>query len=60
MLGKIKFVPWQAYTLLSLLVTAALFLLSMWTVKPNPLGRLRIFLKREEQEQQKDKVTATA
>lgn len=33
--------PWRAYSIVSLIATVILFLLSMWFVKPNPIGRLR-------------------
>lgn len=46
-LGKLRFAPWVAYTILSLAATVILFALSMWTVKPNPVGRLRTLLRRE-------------
>ncbi|MGI9059034.1 MAG: ABC transporter permease [Ktedonobacteraceae bacterium] len=32
--------PWIAYIVVNLLVTLILILLSMWLVKPNPIGRL--------------------
>ncbi len=38
--------PWKAYTIISLIATAILFLLSMWFVKPNPVGRLRSLIRR--------------
>ncbi len=38
--------PWKAYTIVSLIATAILFLLSMWFVKPNPIGRLRSLTRR--------------
>jgi len=36
---------WEAYTVLSLLITVVLFLLSVVFVKPNPIGRLRARLR---------------
>ncbi|HET9918741.1 MAG TPA: ABC transporter permease [Ktedonobacteraceae bacterium] len=33
--------PWRTYSIVSLIATVILFLLSMWFVKPNPIGRLR-------------------
>lgn len=38
--------PWKAYIVVSLIVTVIFFLLSMWFVKPNPIGRLRSLRKR--------------
>lgn len=38
--------PWQSYTILSLIATIVFFLLSMWFVKPNPIGRLRSLSRR--------------
>jgi ABC-type transport system involved in multi-copper enzyme maturation permease subunit len=46
-IGKISIAPWQAYTILSIIVSMILFLLSTWTVKPNPTERLRSWLKRD-------------
>jgi ABC-type transport system involved in multi-copper enzyme maturation permease subunit len=51
-LGKLRFAPWVAYSILSLATTVVLFALSMWTVKPNPLGRLRTLLRRESTQHQ--------
>lgn len=45
--GKLRIAPWLAYTILSLLVTAILIILSTWTVKPNPMGRLRATTKKD-------------
>jgi hypothetical protein len=42
-LGFWKLVPWAAYTVSSLIVTALLFSFSMLTVKPNPEGRFVFF-----------------
>ncbi|HLI06461.1 MAG TPA: ABC transporter permease [Ktedonobacteraceae bacterium] len=38
--------PWRTYSVLSLIATVVLFVLSMWFVKPNPVGRLRSLRKR--------------
>jgi ABC-type transport system involved in multi-copper enzyme maturation permease subunit len=50
--------PWQSYTILSLIATVVLFLLSMWFVKPNPIGRLRSLRKRQLAPQKQSTVTA--
>jgi ABC-type transport system involved in multi-copper enzyme maturation permease subunit len=42
--GSLSLTIWQAYSVICLLVTIVLFLLSMWFVKPNPTGRLRLWL----------------
>jgi ABC-2 type transport system permease protein len=56
-IGKLKLAPWQMYTILSLFVSGILFLLSMWTAKPNPIGRLRSRLKKESSQ---NELTVTA
>ncbi len=38
--ANLNIAPWIAYTCISIIAALAFFLLSLWTVKPNPLGRL--------------------
>lgn len=61
-LGKLRIAPWLAYTILSLIATVILFILSTWTVKPNPMGRLRNWFKKEKDSVKgtQKEVTATA
>lgn len=48
--------PWITFIIVNLLLTIVLLLLSVWLVKPNPIGRLsRVMEKRR----RKDKVVAT-
>lgn len=46
-LGHLKLQPWVAYTLLDVAASIVFFVLSMWTVKPNPLARLRVRLSKD-------------
>lgn len=39
-IANLNIAPWLAYTIISVIVTALLFLFCLWTVKPNPFGRL--------------------
>lgn len=43
-IGKMLIDFWVAYSVLNVLMTIVFFLLSMWFVKPNPVGRLRLRL----------------
>ncbi|TMB83398.1 MAG: ABC transporter permease [Chloroflexi bacterium] len=48
--------PWITFIIINLLLTIVLLLLSVWLVKPNPIGRLSRLM---EKRRQKDKVVAT-
>jgi ABC-type transport system involved in multi-copper enzyme maturation permease subunit len=48
--------PWITFIIINLLLTIVLLLLSVWLVKPNPIGRLLRLL---EKRRPKDKVVAT-
>ena len=48
--------PWISFIIINLLLTIVLLLLSVWLVKPNPIGRLSRLM---EKRRQKDKVVAT-
>lgn len=39
-LANLTIAPWIAYTGISIIAALLFFLLSLWTIKPNPLGRL--------------------
>ncbi|QBD81823.1 ABC transporter permease [Ktedonosporobacter rubrisoli] len=45
LVGSMQIAPWVVFSLLSVLGTAILFLLSMWTAKPNALARFRTWRK---------------
>ncbi len=40
-IGTMNVSPWIAYVILDVVATVVFFLLSLWTVKPNPVARLR-------------------
>lgn len=48
--------PWITFIIINLLLTIVLLLLSVWLVKPNPIGRLSRLM---EKRRSKDKVAAT-
>jgi len=52
----INLAPWQTYIMVNLLLTVVLVFLSMWLVKPDPIGRLS---RRMEKRPAKKKATAT-
>ena len=52
--------PWIAYISLSIVGTIVFFLLSMWTVKPNPLGRLPTRTRKVQQNTSSEKATISA
>ncbi len=43
-IGSKTFQLWIVYSVISVVMTVVFFLLSMWFVKPNPVGRLKFAL----------------
>src|SRR5437588_2490149 len=58
-IGKLHMISWVAYCVLSAIATLVFFLLSMLTVKPHPINRLRMRLTRKKADSEQ-KVTVTA
>jgi ABC-type transport system involved in multi-copper enzyme maturation permease subunit len=60
--ARLALAPWQEYCIVSLIATIIFFLLCMWFVKPNPIGRLRSLrsLRRRSKSQTQIEGTVTA
>lgn len=58
--GSLNFAAWQGYILLNIIVTALLFLCSVWFVKPRHVNWQRAFPKKVAVTKQESEVTAPA